>query len=158
MNEISPFHIRGELLDQVIAAFQEALGANLITVVLYGSRAKGDSYDQSDWDLLFIADNLPEKSLARHFFLKRALPPNCRGAVSLLGKTPAEIEARVSPLYLDIALDGLILYDPKAYGASRLAKLKNLIDKAGLYRLRSPEGDAWKFTKPPSQSWYLAWE
>jgi uncharacterized protein len=158
VNNNPSLHINQNLLDQALPALRVALGANLIAVVLYGSRAKGEAHDQSDWDLLIIADNLPEKSLARHFFLKRALPANCRGAVSLLGKTPAEIEARVSPLYLDIALDGLILYDPNGYGASKLAKLKNLIDKSGLYRLRCPEGDVWKFTKTPSQSWYLAWE
>ena len=56
------------LLNQAIKALREALGDNLIAVVLYGSRAKGEAHDQSDWDLLLIAENLPEKPLARHFF------------------------------------------------------------------------------------------
>jgi predicted nucleotidyltransferase len=158
MNEISPFHIRGELFDQVIVALREVLGASLIAVVLYGSRAKGEAHDQSDWDLLLIAENLPEKPLARHFFLKRALPADCRGAISLLAKTPAEFEARVSPLYLDIALDGQILYDSRGYAATRLEKLKNLIDKSGLYRFRSKDGEMWKFTRTPSRPWSLSWE
>jgi hypothetical protein len=88
-------------------------------------------------DLLLIAENLPEKPLARHFFLKRSLPADCRGTISLLAKTPAELEAGVSPLYLDIALDGKILYDSKGYATVRLEKLQNLIARSGLYRLRS---------------------
>ena len=158
MNDGSPFHIHHDLLDQVIAALREALGDDLLAVVLYGSRAKGEAHGQSDWDLLLIAENLPEKPLARHFFLKRALPAACRGAVSLVAKTPAEFEARVSPLYLDIALDGMILYDPKGYAAARLEKLKNLIAKSGLHRLRSKDGEVWKFDKPHSESWSLSWE
>jgi uncharacterized protein len=106
------------LLNQLIAALREALGDSLIAVVLYGSRAKGEAHVQSDWDLLLIAENLPEKPLARHFFLKRALPAAYRGAVSLVAKTPVEFESRVPPLFLDIALDGIILYDPKGYAAA----------------------------------------
>ena len=147
-----------DLLNQAITALREALGDSLIAVVLYGSRAKGEAHDQSDWDLLLIAENLPEKPLARHFFLKRALPADCRGAISLLAKTPAEFEARVSPLYLDIALDGEILYDSRGYAATRLEKLKNFIAKSGLYRFRSKDGEMWKFTRHTSQPWSLSWE
>lgn len=147
-----------DLLNQAIKALREALGENLIAVVLYGSRATGEAQDQSDWDLLLIAENLPEKPLARHFFLKRVLPAGVRGAISLVAKTPAEFEARVPPLYLDIALDGIILYDTKGYLASRLEKLKNLMAKAGLNRLSSKDGDVWKFSQPPSQPWCLSWD
>ena len=152
------FHINQNLLNQTLTALREALGDSLIAVVLYGSQAIGEAHDQSDWDLLLIAENLPEKPLARHFFLKRALPVDCRGAISLLAKTPMEFEARVSPLYLDIALDGKILYDPKEYVAARLEKLKNLIARSGLYRLRSKDGEIWKFFRTPWQPWNLSWE
>jgi uncharacterized protein len=158
MNCITPLHTSSDFLNQALTALRQALGANLIAVVLYGSRAKGEAQDQSDWDLLIIAENLPEKSLARHFSLKRTLPTACRGAISLLAKTPVEFEARVTPLYLDIALDGIILYDNKGYIASRLEKLKNLIAKAGLDRLSSKDGDVWKFSQPPSQPWSLSWD
>lgn len=147
-----------DLLNQILIALQATLGDDLLAVVLYGSRAKGEAHVQSDWDLLLIAEKLPEKPLARHFFLKRALPAACRGAVSLVAKTPVEFESRVPPLFLDIALDGIILYDPKGYAAARLEKLKNLIATSGLHRLRSKDGDVWKFDKPHSEPWSLSWE
>jgi uncharacterized protein len=158
VNNNLPLHINQNLLDQALSALREALGDDLLAVVLYGSRAKGEAHDQSDWDLLLIAENLPEKPLARHFFLKRALPAACRGTISLLAKFPAEFEARVPPLYLDIALDGEILYDSRGYAATRLEKLKNLIAMSGLHRLRSKDGEMWKFTIPPSNPWCLSWE
>ena len=97
------------------------------------------------------------KNPARHFFLKRALPAAYRGAVSLVAKTPVEFESRVPPLFLDITLDGIILYDPKGYAAAKLEKLKNLIATA-VSRLRSKDGDVWKFDKPHSEPWSLSWE
>jgi hypothetical protein len=59
-----------------------------------------------------VARNLPERFLSRYRFLKRSLPPSWRGRLSLLAKTPEEFEAAAPPLYLDIACDGKILYDP----------------------------------------------
>ena len=64
------FHINQNLLNQTITALREALGDSLIAVVLYGSQAIGEAHDQSDWDLLLIAENLPEKPLAQTFFLE----------------------------------------------------------------------------------------
>ncbi|WP_322487498.1 nucleotidyltransferase domain-containing protein [Chloroflexus sp.] len=43
----------------VVAAFQQQLGHNLIGIVLFGSRARGDARPESDWDLLLIAEHLP---------------------------------------------------------------------------------------------------
>lgn len=145
------------LLTQAIEALRQALGDGLISVILFGSRARGDARDGSDWDLLVIADGLPERRFQRHLFLKRILPVSCRGSVSLLAKTPHEFEAHVPALYLDIALDGQILYDPRGYGARRLAELRRLIGRQGLYRERTPAGDVWRWHQAPAQPWTLQW-
>ena len=58
-----------------------------------------------------VARNLPEKPLQRHFRIKSLLPDAWRGRVTILAKTPSEFEVRLPALYLDIALDGLVLYD-----------------------------------------------
>ena len=158
MNDGSPIHIHHDLLRPGNSSPVGSIGRRSPGRGVIWLPGKGEAHVQSDWDLLLIAENLPEKPLARHFFLKRALPPACRGAVSLVAKTPAEFEARVSPLYLDIALDGMILYDPKGYALARLEKLKNLIATSGLHRLRSKDGDVWKFDKPHFEPWSLSWE
>lgn len=147
-----------EIPKQAVAALQAALGDRLMAVVLFGSRARGDARETSDWDLLVIAEGLPEKMFERHLFLKGLLPSDCRGAISLLAKTPEEFESHLASLYLDIALDGQILYDPRGYAHQRLASLRRLISKAGLYRERTEAGDVWRWQKQPSGPWELEWE
>ncbi len=151
-------HLEQEIPQQAVAALQAALGDCLVAVVLFGSRARGEAHEASDWDLLVIAEGLPERLFDRHLFLKRFLPPSCCGAVSLIAKTPEEFESYLASLYLDVALDGQILYDPREYARQRLASLRQLISKAGLYRERTEAGDVWQWQEQPVGPWELEWE
>jgi predicted nucleotidyltransferase len=143
---------------QAVEALRAALGERLVAVVLFGSRARGDAKPESDWDLLVIAEGLPERTWARHLFLKKALPDESRSAISILARTPKEFEKRLGSIYLDIALDGQILYDPRGYAAEWLGRIQRVVDHAGLYRERTDAGDLWKWKKPPTQPWVLEWE
>jgi len=60
-------------LKQIVTALQAALADRLVAVVLFGSQARGDASQDSDWDVLVIAEALPEKSFERHMFVKRLL-------------------------------------------------------------------------------------
>jgi len=142
----------------VVAALRQRLGDDLVAVVLFGSQARGEADETSDWDLLIIARRLPEKSFQRHLYLKAILPPDWRGRVSLLAKTPEEFEARLPALFLDIALDGIVLYDVNQYAAKRLAALKRLIEKEGLRRERVQHETIWRWQQFPGFDWALEWE
>ena len=143
---------------EALSALRHALGDRLIAVVLFGSQARGEATEYSDWDLLVIAEDLPEKPLDRHLLLRRWLPAASGGRVSLQAKTPAEFESNVPSLYLDIALDGQVLYDPQGYAAARLARLRRLMQRHGLYRERRPAGDLWRWRRSPPRPWRLTWE
>jgi len=151
-------HCDQDILKKVLTALQTALGDHLIAVVLFGSRARGEASAESDWDLLVLAEGLPEKPFERHLFLKQQLPPDCRGAVSLLAKTPREFEASLPPLYLAIALDGQVLYDPRGYVAQRLAALRRSMEKAGLHRQRTSAGEVWRWEGESAGPQTLEWE
>ena len=105
------------LLNRVVSKLREGLGDDLVAVVLFGSRARGEAREGSDWDVLIIANDLPGRTLERVIRLKRMLPPEYRGEVSLLAKTPEEFMSNLPDLYLDIALDGIILSDTGGYMA-----------------------------------------
>ncbi len=129
-----------------------------MAVVLFGSRARGEAGESSDWDLLVLARDLSERAFERHLSLKAMLPPLWRGQVTLLAKTPSEFEAYLPDVYLDIALDGVILYDPEGYAALRLARLNRLIQSHGLVREKFNGDLRWKWERFPGFGWSLRWE
>ena len=145
------------ILFQLVTALQEGLGERLVAVVLYGSRARDQAREASDWDLFIIATDLPARLWERHILFKRFLPAVYRGAVSLLAKTPQEFEERISSLYLDIAQDGKILFDPQGYAHRRLAALQRLMAETGLYRKKSRGGEVWRWQEKSRQPWELQW-
>lgn len=145
-------------LAPVVEALRAALGEQLIALVLFGSRARAEADETSDWDLLLIAGELPAGRLKRHFALKRALPQDWRGQTALLAKTPAEFEAHLPALYLDIAQDGIILYDSQRYAADKLARIRIRQAEAGLQRQRQGDDLIWTWTTPPVGPWRVEWE
>lgn len=145
-------------LQEVIAALKQVLQERLIGVVLFGSRARGDAGQLSDWDLLVIARDLPERAFARHLWLKDALPANWRARVAILAKTPAEFEAALAAIYLDIALDGVVLFDTDGYLTSHLTRLRQLIETRGLRRETHQRDQAWRWQQFPGFKWSLEWE
>jgi predicted nucleotidyltransferase len=145
-------------LAEVVTALKRGLGDNLVAVVIFGSRARGEASETSDWDMLIIARHLPEKVFKRHLWLKSLLPEDWRGKVAIIAKTPDEFTASLPPLFLDIALDGVVLYDPRGYLAEKLTQLRRLIGKHGLRREAVQRDLTWQWQRFPGFGWSLEWE
>jgi len=145
-------------LGQSTEALKRGLGNRLIAVVLFGSRARGEAREDSDWDLLVLAQDLPPRLFQRHRTLKQMLPASERGRISLLAKTTQEFEASLPALYLDIALDGIILYDSDSYMANKLEKLRALIGEKGLHRERAGRDLVWRWQEFPGFGWAVEWD
>ena len=134
-------------LTQSIEKRREALGDKLIGVVLYGSFARKEAREESDVDLFVIARELPERRYDRSILLQRMVrgikdaPP-----FSLLGKTPEEFERYFPSLYLDIGLDGIVLFDRDDYTTKKLKRIKEIIKETGLVRERLKDGDMFCYT------------
>lgn len=146
------------ILSEVVRCLNEQLGHNLLAVVLFGSRARGEAGEASDWDLFIISEGLPARTLARYRFVKSCLPPRQRGGISILAKTPSEFESALPPLYLDIACDGQILYDPTGYMQRKLRQIRLLIRRLGLVRQRRGQDIVWTWEASPKAGWTLRWE
>jgi len=74
-----------------------------------------------------------------------------------LAKTPQEFEASLPALYLDIALDGMVLYDRDHYITDKLAKLRQLISEKGLRRERAGRDLVWRWQEFPGFGWTVEW-
>lgn len=130
-------------LAPVVESLRDKLGEGLAALVLFGSRARGDAKEESDWDLLLIARELPSRLLERRSMLFSLMPEQWRFRTSFLAKTPEEFEQAVPPLYLDIALDGIVLRDTGGYITGKLSGIQNMIREKGLFRERSGRGWVW---------------
>ena len=146
------------LLVETVEALKRQMGSRLVAVVLFGSRARGEAQEDSDWDLLVLAHDLPPRFFQRHRLLRQALPAAGRGGISLLAKTPQEFEASLPALFLDIALDGIVLHDSDGYLHGKLAQLRRLIGAKGLRRERVGRDLVWQWQKFPGFGWALEWE
>ncbi len=145
-------------LQPVVAALQTALGDNLIALILFGSRARGDAAPDSDWDLLLIAENLPSSPWRRHQEILTLLPREWWHRLNILAHTPAEWFARVTPLALDIALDGVLLYDnSQSLLPARLSTLRKQLSHLGLERHAIENEWIWLWRGEPQRHWELEW-
>lgn len=145
-------------ITSVIATLKQMLDDNLVAAVLFGSRARGEADEASDWDLFVVVHHLPDNAFQRHLYLKKILPDMWRGQITIVAKTPQEFEAYLPSLFLDIALDGIILYDSDGYMADRLARLRRLIQAEGLRREQIKDDLVWRWQKFPGFDWSLEWE
>ena len=146
-----------EDLGGVVEGLRKALGAGIRGLVLFGSGARREAREGSDWDLLVVADELPGGLLERNRFLRSLVPPAWRGRVSFIAKTRAEFEGGFPSYYLDIALDGVILLDRDHYIEERLRRVRDMIQEAGLRRRRTAAGFVWEWDRPPAGAWRIDW-
>lgn len=148
--------MRPDVIDRVVSHYRALLGEALDGIVLYGSRARGDAREDSDLDLFLVAEGLASDRFER----ARQLSPPLLGAedpsVSVRALTPQEFDLDISPLDLDIATDGKILYERGNEMSRRLAIIRQRIEEAGLYR---DDDLVWRWRKEPKRArWAIRWD
>lgn len=144
-----------ELLEKLLNELRRICGDNLISLALYGSVARGDFHKDSDIDLLIICEKLPkEKFLRQKFFIEieKAIPfeklheQNYYPIFSPILKTSEEAKF-LSPLYLDMVDDAIILFDKDDFFRSILDRLKSQLKKLGA--IKKTIGNKWYWDLKP---------
>ncbi len=138
-------------------AFQNQLQGNLVALVLFGSRARGEGSASSDCDLLLVAKDLPFHPFERQIYLRKIVPARVPFQVSIYAKTVEEFEKDFPPVYLDIAADGIILFDTDGYAHKKLQYVKSLMERAGLVRTKKFGTLLWEWKESPDFNWRIDW-
>jgi predicted nucleotidyltransferase len=135
----------------------EFYGDRLISVVVFGSVGRGIMRPDSDIDVLFIVDPLPNGRLRRveEFnkleqkmgeTLSRVRDHGVHTALSPVFKTAAET-VHGSPLFLDMIDDARFLFDRDGFFSRELNRLRRRL--AGLGAKRIWKGNAWYWDLKP---------
>lgn len=145
------------LLNNMLKIMKEEFKDDLISVVVYGSVARGDNRNDSDVDLLIIMKNLPKDSMLKRIRLFETKVEDKLNldeywkmgyyiSLSPVLKTPEEAE-KFSPPYLDMVYDAVILYDSNNFFTRILQKLRDRLKELGAERVRMGKKWYWVLKK-----------
>ena len=140
-----------------LAAASEAwaadLGERLISLVLFGSVARGRARDSSDIDLVVIAEGFPSSLRDRRRPLL-ALWETARAARGLPAMTwnlvtkSREEASYHTPLYLDIVEDGVLILDREGFFEKILHEMRQRMRALGSRRIYLDDGTWYWNLKP----------
>ncbi|RLE56664.1 MAG: nucleotidyltransferase domain-containing protein [Thermoprotei archaeon] len=134
------------ILLKLVEVLERRFGDDLVSVVLFGSVARGEARPDSDVDLIIVVRNLPRGRFRRQDLfmeVEKELEPlleelERRGyyiEFSPILKTPEEA-SRVVPLYLDLVEDAVLLYDRDDFFRNILENLRRRLEELGAERVR----------------------
>ena len=138
---------------EIVPFLRAAWGGRLDAVVLFGSRARGDADEYSDWDLLVIAHGLPDNPLERQREWARAIPSAWRIRARPVLHTPKEWYGPPTTLALEIALDGIVLLDARGRMQQYIARLRRGLERTGWRRVGQGKGSYWVKAGPSGEGW-----
>ena len=137
-------------LDRLVDRLRAHFGPRLVSVVFYGSRARGEARPESDLDLLVVAEGLPASRLDRHGVVRglaEEVGEDFADTLSCVSFTPAEA-ARVHPFYLGMLSGHRLLHDRDDFFAGVLARLRCRLQELGARRLVDEDGYEYWDLKP----------
>ncbi|MHB0887061.1 MAG: nucleotidyltransferase domain-containing protein [Bacillota bacterium] len=134
------------LVTRLGEATRATYGPRLVSIVLFGSTARGTPGPESDVDVLIVADPLPAGRLKRvaefgdieselDVILRPMREKGLAVSLSPVFKTPEEVKAG-SPLFLDMTEDGRILFDRDCFMEVYLQNLRDRLRSLGARRVQ----------------------
>jgi predicted nucleotidyltransferase len=143
----------------IATLLQEQLKERLVSVVLFGSAARGEAGAESDVDLLIVATEYapfasrfdPLTAIDEALRASRAyqdlISKSLGTTISPIPLTVEEVE-RTPPILLDLVTDGLIICDRDGFMARTLRALRKKLRVLGARRV-ALEGGGWYWDLKP---------
>jgi predicted nucleotidyltransferase len=134
------------LVAVLVESLLDVLGSRLVSVVVYGSVARGEAGRDSDIDLLVVAEGLPRSKLRRQEVFEEAEARISEMIEEVWEKgyhvdfspiilTPEEAR-RHRPIYLDMIYDAVIIYDRGGFMEKVFMEMAERLRRLGARRVR----------------------
>jgi predicted nucleotidyltransferase len=141
----------GSALKSIVSDLLQHFGDRLVSVVVFGSVARGNHTNESDIDVLVIVRHWKKRVMARVEELTAATEETSRlliylwvseGAYSPIQWYPLDMEdaGALRPLYLDMTIDAVVVYDRNRFFTDVLERLRLLLHQTGTARVALPDG------------------
>ena len=147
------------VLERFMSLVHEAMGEDVVSIVLYGSVARGEGRPDSDLDVLLVLEDAPEsywkrlrpllpvlRQLRTEAIWKRLVAQGLFPNINVIVFSQEEAD-RNRYLYLDMLEDARILVDRGNFFQGRLRKLKRRLTELGTRRIR--RNGAWYWDLKP---------
>ena len=137
-------------LDRFVDLLRERLRGDLVSAVLFGSRARGDARPDSDIDLLIVSRSWPRSRLSRQgvaLALAREISEEFADALMTVLQTPEEA-VNVKPYYLGMLSGHDTLWDVDGFFEVVLTRLRQRLADLGSRRHVDADGYEYWDLKP----------
>ena len=144
----------------LVDAFTQRFGERLKLLVLFGSQSRGEAHPGSDHDVFALIEDLPQDPLERRRAVMTPLLPvlfQLPERLSIIAKTPQEFSHRLTPLVVDVCMDGISLFGHEYFETVRRQVAQTLLD-SGLHRRWIGGTWMWMFPSLPDKEWAVTWE
>ena len=133
-------------LRECAGELERLLGDELLGLALFGSWARGEAREDSDVDVLVVLKSL--KGVEARALVYKVVAERVKRAVTLVDARADELfkeELELTPLLLNILVDGVVVYDRTGRLEELAAKARRLVEEMGLVKYRTPNGKyGWK--------------
>ncbi|MEM0000374.1 MAG: nucleotidyltransferase domain-containing protein [Desulfurococcaceae archaeon] len=145
------------LLRRLLDVAIERFGSELISFVVYGSVARCEAGKESDIDVLIVLENPPKSRLKRQELfmwveegveeeVERLRSQGYSVDFSPIIKSVNEAK-KVSPVYLDMVEDAVVLYDKENFFTNILNNLREKLKELGAERVRCGRKWYWRLKR-----------
>jgi predicted nucleotidyltransferase len=139
------------ILEFVTVRLVEFFWSKLISLIVFGSVARGKAEMESDVDVLVVADGLPERYSERLVLIRKVLSgvesirmrmwekDGVYPLIDVIALTPQEASIN-HPFYLDMAGEAVVIFDRGDFMKNKLEVLERKLCEIGARKVVLPNG------------------